>query len=97
MKPTQRDKTLYRIWLYTLKMLPVLLLMLNLASSMLGYYGHDTYLISSIGGLSLVGIIFLYLSSYLFKFCRYHRVFLHSVGVLNLLNLYDWYIGIPIE
>lgn len=37
------------------------------------------------------------LSSYVFKFCEYHRIPLYYMVVTECINLYDWYIGIPIE
>lgn len=38
----------------------------------------------------------MYLTSYIFKFCIYHRIFLDYTVVSNILAIYDYYIGIPI-
>lgn len=35
-------------------------------------------------------------SSYVFKFCEYHRMFLHYIAVNDIINIYDWYIGISV-
>lgn len=50
-----------------------------------------------IGGVSFLPLLFLYLASYVFKFCEYHRMFLHYIAANNLLTLYDFYIGLPIS
>ena len=75
---------LYKIELYLLKIIPMLLAGIHLTNTVLSYYGIDI-------------IIFLYISSYVFKFCEYHRMFLHYIVVNNLINIYDYYIGIPID
>ena len=42
-------------------------------------------------------IIFLYISSYVFQFCAYHRMFLYYVFVSDATSYYDLYIGIPMD
>jgi hypothetical protein len=54
-------------------------------------------LLSYIGGVSVLPLLFLYLSSYAFGFCSYHRMFLHYVSLNWVLNIYDYYIGIPLS
>lgn len=88
---------LYKVELYLLKIIPVLLAGLHLANTVLSYYGIDIILFSYIGSVSLIPLIFLYISSYVFKFCEYHRMFLHYIVVNNAINIYDYYVGIPID
>ena len=68
-----------------------------LLNSILSYFNIDLYILSYIGGVSIFTMIFLYLSSYVFKFCEYHRMFLHYVVVTWIINTIDYYIGIPIN
>ena len=68
-----------------------------LLNSILSYFNIDLYILSYIGGISIFTMIFLYLSSYVFKFCEYHRMFLHYVVVTWIINTIDYYIGIPIN
>ena len=68
-----------------------------LLNSILSYFNIDLYILSYIGGISIFTIVFLYLSSYVFKFCEYHRMFLHYVVVTWIINTIDYYIGIPIN
>lgn len=87
---------LYKVELYLLKIIPILLAGIHLANTVLSYYGIDIIILSYIGSVSLIPLIFLYISSYVFKFCEYHRMFLHYIVINNSVNIYDYYIGIPI-
>ena len=88
---------LYKIELYLLKIIPMLLAGIHFANTVLSYYSIDIIIFSYIGSVSLIPLIFLYISSYVFKFCEYHRMFLHYIVVNNIINTYDYYIGIPID
>lgn len=90
-----RSKILYKIELGLLKIMPMLLALVSLINSILSYFRLDLCFLSYIGGVSFITIIFLYLSSYVFKFCSYHRVFLHYIVITWIINLTDYYVGIP--
>lgn len=75
----------------------MILALTALVNAVLSYFGIDLYILSYIGGVSIFTMIFLYLSSYVFKFCEYHRMFLHYVVVTWVINIIDYYIGIPIN
>ena len=92
-----RSKLLYKIELRLLKIIPIILAFTALLNSILSYFNIDLYILSYIGGISIFTMIFLYLSSYVFKFCEYHRMFLHYVVVTWIINTIDYYIGIPIN
>lgn len=91
-----RSKRLYKIELLMLKLIPMILAFTALLNSILSYFGIDLYILSYIGGISVFTMVFLYLSSYVFKFCEYHRMFLHYVVITWIINIIDYYIGIPI-
>lgn len=91
------SKFLYKIELYLLKVIPMIMAALHLANTTLFYFGIDLEILSYIGGISFLTLGFLYLSSYVFKFCEYHRMFLHYVVVTNIISIYDTYIGIPVS
>ena len=92
-----RSKLLYKIELRLLKIIPMILAFTALLNSILSYFNIDLYILSYIGGVSIFTMVFLYLSSYVFKFCEYHRMFLHYVVVTWIINTIDYYIGIPIN
>lgn len=91
-----RSKRLYKIELLLLKLIPMILAFTALLNSILSYFGIDLYILSYIGGISIFTMVFLYLSSYVFKFCEYHRMFLHYVVITWIINIIDYYIGIPV-
>ena len=92
-----RSKLLYKIELRLLKIITMIMAFTALLNSILSYFNIDLYILSYIGGISIFTMVFLYLSSYVFKFCEYHRMFLHYVVVTWIINTIDYYIGIPIN
>ena len=68
-----------------------------LANTVLSYYDIDLPCLSYIGGVSILVVIKFYITSYTYKFCEYHRMFLHYIVVNNVLNTYDYYIGVPVD
>ena len=91
------SKSLYRIELYLIKVIPMVLSGIAVLNTVLSYLYIDVPLLSYLGGVSVLTIIFLYISSYVFKFCAYHRMFIHYITVNWVLNIYDYYIGIPLS
>ena len=91
------NKSLYKIELYLIKVIPMLLAGITLLNTILCYFGINTPLLSYIGGVSFLTLGFLYLTSFVFKFCAWHRMFLHYTLIINVLNTIDYYIGIPMS
>ena len=90
--------SLYKIELYLIKVIPVLTAAMALLNTILSFvFDIDAPIISYIGGVSVFTLIFFYLSSYVFKFCVYHRMFIHYITFNWLLNIYDYYIGVPLN
>ena len=71
--------------------------LLSLLNTILSYFNIDLVILSYVGGVSLITILFIYIASYTFKFCEYHRIFLHYIVVTWIINIIDLYIGIPIN
>lgn len=91
------QKRLHKVTIGVLKVIPMLLALVSLTNLILSYCGIDLAILSYIGCTSLLPLIFLYLSSYCFGFCSYHRMFLHYVVVNDILSAYDYNVGIPIS
>ena len=91
------NKALYKIQLYLIKVIPMVMAFISLVNTVFSYYDIDLPILSYIGGYSILTIVFLYLASYVFKFCEYHRMFIHYIVVNWTLNIYDTYIGIPLN
>jgi hypothetical protein len=93
-----RSKTLYKVEIGLLKIIPMVLAGIYLSNTILSYFlDIDLIILSYIGGISLLPLIFLYLSSYVFRFCIYHRVFLHYITLNELILILDTHIGLPIS
>lgn len=97
MEERLRSKLLYKIELFLLKIIPMLMAVCSACNSILSYFDIEVVIINYIGGVSLLPLIFLYLSSYVFKFCAYHRMFLHYLLITDIINIYDYHIGIPLD
>ena len=91
------SKSLYKIELYLMKIMPMLYALLSLLNTVLSYLDIDCVILSYIGSVSFITLLFLYITSYVFKFCEYYRVFIHYTTITWILNIIDLYIGIPIS
>lgn len=91
-----KSRVLYKIQLYLLKVIPMVMAFICIVNSTLSYFDIDIPVLSYIASNSILTLLFFYTSSYVFKFCSYHRMFLHYITVTWLLNVIDLYVGIPI-
>lgn len=97
MEERLRSKILYKIQLYLLKVIPMVMAFICLLNTTLSYFDIDVPILSYISSNSILTIMFLYISSYVFKFCEYHRMFMHYNTLMWILNIYDMYIGVPLS
>jgi hypothetical protein len=91
------SKRLYKTEILFLKILPMLLAGFYFIGTVLSLFNIDVAIITYLSGMSLIPLLFMYISSYVFKFCSYHRMFLHYVSFGMILNCLDWYVGIPLN
>lgn len=91
------NKAIYKIVLYLIRIIPIVTSLLVLLNTILSYFYIDLDVFSHLCGISLFTLLFFYATSILFKFCRYHRMFIHYLSLTWLLRVYDYYIGIPIS
>ena len=92
-----KNKTLHKIQLYLVKVIPMVMAFICLLNVILSYFNIDLPILSYIASNSILTIIFLYISSYVFKFCEYHRMFIHYNTLMWIINIYDMYIGVPLS
>jgi len=90
-----KSKHLYKLTLFSIKIIPVVIAGIYLLNTVLSYCGLDLEILSYIVFFLLLA--FLYLVSYVFRFCRWHRMFLHYILLNTIINVTDYYIGIPIS
>lgn len=88
-----KNKLLYKVLLYSLKVIPMLLTFITLVNILTSYFNLDLPILSYlVTGLLLS---FIYIASKVFRFCNYHKMFLPYVTLNMLLNIIDYEIGIP--
>jgi hypothetical protein len=102
------NKNLYKIFLSTVKYIPMLITILHLITLICNYYGLSIPLLAWFGGISVMFVILLYIMSYIFRFCYLYRIplkyitsililnMLRSIGLLplDIINLYRLYVFI---
>lgn len=88
------NKTLHKVVLYLIKTIPIIIAGIYLLNTILSYFYIDLPIFSYIVQYLFIG--FLYLTSITFKFCKWHRVFIHYLFIILTLNIVDYHIGIPI-
>ena len=86
---------LVKIFRVYLKILPVILAITSFANCTLAYLGIQLKVYAHIFFLFIIS--FIYIASYVLKFCEYHRISLHYIVIIYIINCYDYYIGIPID
>ena len=90
------DNMLKKLLILLLKVIPMILAGLAFANTVLCYFYIDTVALEYIGGTSILTLTFLYMASYVFKFCEYHRMFLHYIVACNLISFIDAHFGLPV-
>lgn len=83
---------LFRIYL---KLIPIILATLSFLNCVVAYFGLELKLLAHAFMFFLIS--FIYVASYVLKFCEYHRISLHYIVLIYIINCYDYYIGIPIN
>ena len=91
------NKKKMQLFVLVSKVLPVILALCHLLNCIFGYVGWNNVILGYISGISILTVGYLYLISYLIKLCGYYRMFLHYCVIIDVINIYDYYIGIPIS
>ena len=87
----------HKSFLIVLKYIPHITAFGYIIYSLLGFFGFDEIWIGYIFHLSIISWLFLYLTSFVFKYCYVHRLPLYYIALNELLTNIDYYIGIPIK
>ena len=91
------NKNAVKYFVLATKVLPIAIAVIHFLNMLISFlYGNDIFL-NYIGSISLLPILYLYFASYTFKLCEYYRMFLHYTIVINIINIYDYYIGLAIS
>lgn len=91
------NKLYYKLFIVVLKYIPLLIALCYVLNTVMALFSIYIEPLSNIAGMSLLTWIFLYIATYVFKFCIYHRMFLWYILVDDILNIVDYYYELPIE
>lgn len=91
------NKEQYKLVLKYIKVIPMLIALCDVLNTITCFLGFDIEIFSFIGGISFLTLAFLYLISCVFKFCIYHRMFLHYILFNNIVGTLEYTVGIPIS
>ena len=86
------QKSLYKIELYIIKVIPYILALFYLVNTALSYFYIDIPLISYIAGVSLLPLLFFYITSFVFRFCIYHRLPIYYIFSNWIIIVSDYYL-----
>lgn len=98
-----KTKELYKIDLFLLKLLPMIMAFSYMVAQYAALFsiGSGPTLVLQIVthylGLLLAPMMFMLISSKVFQFCNYHRMFIYYILVIQLMNITNWYFKIPIS
>lgn len=90
-------KLMYKLELVSVKYTPVIVAFSILIGLIFSYLEIAIPLIDTLFGASIIATIPMYISSYTYKFCSYHRMFIHYIVLVHLIDTCDILIGIPLN
>lgn len=86
----------HKLLLVILKYIPMITALCYLLNTVFAAFGVYAGFLSHICGMSLLPWLFILIATHVFRFCNYHRMFLYYILVSDIVNIIDYYIGIPI-
>jgi hypothetical protein len=96
-------KELYKVDLFLLKLLPMIMAFSYIIAQYAAYFniGSGPIFVIQVTthylGLLLAPMMFMLISSKVFQFCNYHRMFIYYILVTQLMNITNWYAKIPVS
>lgn len=91
------NKLLHKLVLICIKYITILIAAITLINAILYYFDIEYIIIDYIAGTSVLTMIPMYIASYAYKFCEYHRMFLHYIVIHKIVAIVDLYIGISLS
>lgn len=81
------------IWM--LRVIPIIITAIYLLHTLLSLMSINCAPLRYIGGISILPLLYIYISSFAFKFCIYHRLFIYYIFIYNMIKIVNYYISIP--
>lgn len=92
-----RSKALYKLFLATIKYIPMVISSCYVLNTALALAGIDVPILSMLSGMSFFTWIFMYLAAVVFRFCAYHRMFLWFILGEDAVNTVDYHFDLPVS
>lgn len=92
-----KNKMMYKIELLSIKYTPIVVSLSILIGLLLTYNDIDITILDIFTSASIIATIPMYISSYVYKFCKYHRMFIHYIVVIHFIDTCDMIFNIPID
>lgn len=92
----QLNIKLYKLLIQSSKIFPILIALCYLLNVVLSYFGMNDVPLNYLGGMSFIPLLYLYITSYTLKLCNYHRIYLHYIVIVDIINILDFYHFIPL-
>lgn len=83
--------------LVCVKLSPIVISFLYLLNTILDYFDVRSDILDYLAGTSLLTCLPMYMSSLVYKFCKYHRMMIHYIVICNIVSILDYYIHIPLS
>lgn len=93
----QLNIKLYKLLILSSKVFPILIALCYLLNVVLSYFGMNDVPLNYLGGMSFIPLLYLYITSYTLKLCNYHRIYLHYIVLIDIINILDFYYFIPLN
>jgi hypothetical protein len=91
------NKRMYKLELLCVKYVLIIIAAIVLLNAILARFDVYVNELNYIAGTSFLTLIPMYISSIVYKFCKYHRMFIHYILTHKIVATIDMYIGIPLE
>lgn len=97
LKQKARINNLHKVLILVLKTIPMISALCYCMNTFLMLFGVDAPIFSLLCGMSLLPWLFIYIASFVFKFCFYHRLCLYYIIIVDILNGFDYYLNLPVS
>lgn len=94
---TLHSKSVYKTTVKLLKLLPMIMVVSYFLMLLLFYTADRYIVIPHVLGTVIAPLVFIYLISYVFRYCTFHRMFIHYYAFIQLLNVIGHYHWLPTD
>ena len=91
------NKTLYKSVLILLRFIPFIIALIYVVYTASAFFGIDLIILGYLAHMSILPWMFIFLASFVFRFCIVHRLPLYYIVVADSITTLDAYVGIPLE